>query len=69
MPETKENMKITKFKVMIEETHKYLENEKQGNTYALLSYYPTFIDKYIENEYVQVISSNFAHPKQACNNA
>lgn len=55
MPETKENMKITKFKVMIEETHKYLENEKQGNTYALLSYYPTFIDKYIENEYVQVI--------------
>lgn len=55
MAETKEDMKITKFKIMIEEIHKYLQGRNNGGSYNLLSYYPPFIDKYIGNEYVQVI--------------
>lgn len=59
MTETKENMKITKFKVITERIHKYLMRCDSCGGYVLLSYYPVFIDKYVENEYVRVIRQQF----------
>ena len=44
MAETKEDMKITKFKIMIERTQQYLEKKENEDNYDLLSYYPTFIE-------------------------
>ena len=60
MAETKEDMKITKFKIMTEGIQRYLWASKiWADSYNLLSYYPAFINKYVENEYVQAIRTQF----------
>lgn len=59
MAEQKEDMKITKFKVMVEEVGNYLfANRNQLSCWGVfkldsrLIYCPAFIDKYIQDQYV-----------------
>ena len=49
----KEDMKVIKFKVLVEELHKYFYHW-DGNV-CKLSYYPVFVDEYVQDKYVSVV--------------
>ena len=52
--ETREDMKLTKFTVLVEELQCYFY-PMFCYGYGLLAYYPPFIDQYTENAFVRVV--------------
>lgn len=77
MTETTEDMKLTKFKIIIEKIHKYFHKDQSkvtGFTTSILRafyrnktdlvYYPKFLNKYGKDKYVNALSNLLRHTSQ-----